>query len=406
MRALIVIPHWLDPPDSGLKWLTFCILREVCTAVECDLIGLDLPSPGTQLRFAGGFATVIGSFRRSGWLLGQRIQEASRLRPIALASFRSAVLAQSIGRVKHRYDLIHYDHINMCQYLEGDVASVIVAPDAYSQAYEREANASLEPGERAIARYRAWATKRFERTSYRAASTVMAVSKEECHYLAAVTGREDIEWLPMPVAEEFFDGMGHLPSAQRALTSGHFGASGLREGLTWYVREVHPLVRARVPSAVMSVCGFDIGEGLRSELSSSPGIEILGAVDDYRGLLRQASIYVAPQKSGSGLKNRILQAMAMGVPVVGTPTALRGIAYEDGPMALVGDTPAEFAEAVVALLLDRQRSTVMAERAHAMVRRCHHPTVAGAAVLRAYEHALAHHGMSRDSFKGWQLKGS
>lgn len=111
-------------------------------------------------------------------------------------------------------------------------------------------------------------------------------------------------------------------------------------------RGVLPLVQAGVPGARALVIGRDPTSDVRR--LARPDVEVTGAVDDIRQALGAIAVYVAPMHLGSGIKNKVLEAMAAGLPVVSTSAALEGIG--DGPGVIRADTAADMAAAVVRLL--------------------------------------------------------
>src|SRR6185369_12878801 len=92
-------------------------------------------------------------------------------------------------------------------------------------------------------------------------------------------------------------------------------------------------------------------------------VVIEGSVPDIRPYFRRADIYVAPLRLGRGVQNKILEAMAMRVPVVSSPLAVAGLDLEIGREVLVGQTADEIAAAVIALLRDPTRRAEISDRA-------------------------------------------
>jgi len=124
------------------------------------------------------------------------------------------------------------------------------------------------------------------------------------------------------------------------------------QALEWFCRRVWPIVRHKVPDARFTIIGFQPGEAVRA-LAAQPGIKLEANVRDLRGTARKHALAVMPFVSGAGIKNKLLEAAAMGMAIVGTPTAARGL-RGTSPIA-VGSTPAEFADTMVDIWTNAER---------------------------------------------------
>jgi glycosyltransferase involved in cell wall biosynthesis len=116
-------------------------------------------------------------------------------------------------------------------------------------------------------------------------------------------------------------------------------------------RELLPRVRARVPSATLRLVGREPTERVLA-LGALDGVTVTGAVDDVRDELDRANVYACPMLTGSGIKNKVLEAMANGLPVVGTPLAYGGLDVRDGVEGRIAEGADALASALAALLED------------------------------------------------------
>lgn len=122
------------------------------------------------------------------------------------------------------------------------------------------------------------------------------------------------------------------------------------DAVTWFVQEVWPLLHAQAPEIQVRIVGSKMPDTLRS--LASPGIEILGFVQDIDPLLAQSRISIAPLRYGAGVKGKVNQAMSHGLPVVATPAAVEGMDLIHGEQVLVADTPLAYAQEIVRLYND------------------------------------------------------
>ena len=116
----------------------------------------------------------------------------------------------------------------------------------------------------------------------------------------------------------------------------------------YLVNEVMPLVWSRIPSATLLLAGADPKPSVRALASKL--VTVSGRLDDIREAYASSQIFVAPMRLGSGLQNKLLEAMAMRVPCVTTSIANTPLGAVDGQEILVGDTPEALADAIVRLL--------------------------------------------------------
>lgn len=154
--------------------------------------------------------------------------------------------------------------------------------------------------------------------------------------------------------------------------SGHIVFTGVMnyypnvDGCVWFAREILPLVRRDVPGARFTIVGSHPSAEV-SALSSIPGVTVTGFVDDTRTWIGKAQVSVAPLRIARGIQNKVLEALAMGLPVVGTTCATQGVDGRAERDYLVRDDAPSFAQAVIGLLRAPQQAAELGRRARAFV---------------------------------------
>lgn len=123
------------------------------------------------------------------------------------------------------------------------------------------------------------------------------------------------------------------------------------DAVQWFVGDVFPLIRARLPAVRFHCVGSDVPPAIAA-LAAEPGVLVHGYVADLGPLMDGARIAVAPLRFGAGVKGKINLSMAHGQPVVATACAVEGMHLHDGDNVLVADAAADFADAVVRLYGD------------------------------------------------------
>jgi polysaccharide biosynthesis protein PslH len=127
--------------------------------------------------------------------------------------------------------------------------------------------------------------------------------------------------------------------------TGHMSYWPNVEGATWFAREVLPLVKRQIPDARFYVVGSQPDAALKD--IAGPDVEITGEVPDIRPYVAAARVVVAPLRIARGVQNKVLEALAMGIPTVATEQASRALAVASGRDILVANDAQEFAVAVV-----------------------------------------------------------
>lgn len=244
--------------------------------------------------------------------------------------------------------------------------------------YLRERRAAELAGD-AVALRAAHRTQARELALIRAADATFVVSEVERTLLAQDAPGARVEVLsnlhrpapPGPGADArrdllFVGGFRHPPNV---------------DAVRWFVGEVFPRLRAARPDLRFHCIGGDVPDAV-ARLAEQPGVTIHGHVPDLQPWLDGCRVSVAPLRYGAGVKGKVNQAMAHGLPVVATACAVEGMHLRHGEDVLVADAPDAFAQAVLRLLDDDALWTTLAERGRANVAR-HFSADAARSVVRA-----------------------
>ena len=137
------------------------------------------------------------------------------------------------------------------------------------------------------------------------------------------------------------------------------------DAVRWLGEAIVPMVRHAEPTATLTV----VGGGAPSSLANAPfdGVSLRGRVDDLAPLYAAATVAVVPLRAGGGTPLKMLEAMALGRPIVATSLACAGLDVRAGTHVLIEDDPRRFADAVVALLRDEARCAELSVAARALV---------------------------------------
>ncbi len=137
--------------------------------------------------------------------------------------------------------------------------------------------------------------------------------------------------------------------APRMVFTGNMDYWPNADAVIWFVHEVLPKLRARVPGLAFWIVGANPIEEVRA-LGSMPGISVTGRVEDVRPYVAHASVIVCPLRIARGIQNKVLEGMAMGKPVVVSAPAFEGVRAVAGTELLVADGADEFVERIAEVL--------------------------------------------------------
>ena len=153
------------------------------------------------------------------------------------------------------------------------------------------------------------------------------------------------------------------------------------------VRDIMPLVWAGRPEAKLYIVGKDPGRDIQN-LADHAQIEVTGYVDDMRHYLQRASVAIAPLTYGAGIQNKVLEAMACATPVVTSPPALKPLSAVAGRDLLVANSPEEYAENILHLLNNPNRSKEIGKNGRRFVEANHDWDGMAAELERIYQQAI------------------
>jgi glycosyltransferase involved in cell wall biosynthesis len=153
------------------------------------------------------------------------------------------------------------------------------------------------------------------------------------------------------VDTEYFRPSDELVKTPSIVFSGKMSYYANESAATFLCNEVMPRVKVSEPDATLAIAGSSPSKRVR-RYATGGGIEVTGHVADMRVCLRNARVAACPVSVGAGVQNKVLEAMAMGKPVVATSKACQALSVVDGEHVLIADQPAEFAKALVRVICD------------------------------------------------------
>jgi glycosyltransferase involved in cell wall biosynthesis len=173
---------------------------------------------------------------------------------------------------------------------------------------------------------------------------------------------QEITIIPIAIDTKEIRSIARQPEANHILHIGTMYWPPNVDGVLWFVQEVYPLIRQQRPDVQLDVVGARPPREIVALDDSDASVSVAGYVTDPTSHLQRAALMVVPLRAGGGMRVKILNAWAQGIPIVSTTLGCEGIAATPGQNILLGDIPEEFATAVLNLLNDRDLANQVADR--------------------------------------------
>jgi len=281
-------------------------------------------------------------------------------------------LQADIASVVDQYDLVFLDHYEVYSYLPPGFQglSVYHAHNAYFKIWERYAQLPGNPAMRLAAHIEAGRVRKYEATVAQSTDLTFAAPND-----ALELGRAGVSLSKL--AETFHlgdDTQLELPDLRYADTTkklmyvGFLGWEPNSQGLLWFIDKVWPQLVKRHPDLLFDIVGKNPDPRLQQVVAQHKGISLKGFVPDLQEIYRDSRVSVAPLLFGSGMKVKVLDAMARGMPTVTTSVGAEGIDLEPGKHLLVADEPAAMAASIDCLLTDSELWQHLQHNSRALIR--------------------------------------
>ena len=186
----------------------------------------------------------------------------------------------------------------------------------------------------------------------------------------AVLGAEEHgRVVPIGVDHHYWTRRTHNPRPHCLAFTGVMNYAPNEDAAIYLLDHVAPLVRRQIPNLEILLIGRDPTPALQEKAKQYPGVTVTGFVDDVRPYLERASVFAAPLRFGSGIQNKVLEAMSMEIPVVTTSLAEAGLRVDgaSNPPVVVADGEEKFANSLITLFRQKDQRERLAREGRRFV---------------------------------------
>ncbi len=361
MKLLWVKTDFLHPTTKGGHIRTLEMLKRLHARHEIHYVAFENPATREGVERSREYATRAYPVRhhvpskRSFAFAGQLAAGLFDSMPVAVSRFRSPAMRAEVSRLLAEGS---FDHA-VCDFLMAapnfpDLRrALLFEHNVEYMIWRRRTGQATNPFTRAYLGTQARRVFAYERHACRTAGFVATVSPLDSAIVERDFGVSAAE-VPTGVDTAYFA----LPIPPRpgpALSSdlvfvGSMDWMPNHEGVTWFLREILPHIRARRPSLTVTIVGRDPSPSLTALVRNIAGVRLTGTVPDIRPYLWNAAVSIVPLRIGSGTRLKIYEAMAAGTSTVSTRIGAEGLPVQDGRHLLLADEPESFASACLKLL--------------------------------------------------------
>jgi hypothetical protein len=289
-------------------------------------------------------------------------------------------------------DVVHAEHLKsmpMVEHIAGKVPTVFDAVDCISVFEARRRRLLQNPFLRSFSRME-WG--RMTRGEAKASGLfnriVISSTVDKESYPAPSHLRHKVDMVPNGIDLEHFEFHKYQPETNLIVFCAKLDYFPNQDAAVYFVQSVWPVLLARRPQLRLEIVGSRPPRSVR-RLDGKNNIQVIPSVPDVRPHLGRAWVAISPIRAQAGTQNKVLEAMALGVPVVATQMCCSGLAVEAGKHLLVADTPEEFASAVEYLLDDQLLRANIVRAARAYVERHHDCAECVKGLCQVYEEAVS-----------------
>jgi glycosyltransferase involved in cell wall biosynthesis len=395
-----VLPY---PPDSGPKVKTYNVIKYLAQHHRVTLVSFVRGDESDHVRhlerYCQGVYTVSmkRGVVRDAWYMGGSLLTGQ---PFMMRRDGRKAMRDLIDRltIEHHFDIVHADQLNMGQYAER-VPGAFKVLDLHNSLwllYKRLCG-TMSLGLRRWLLSRDWQRlKSYEGRLVREFDAVLAVSREDKAALQEAAGQPvNIVVIPIAIDTDEVAVIDRIAEPSHILHIGTMYWPPNIDAVNWFVREIYPLVRQRRPDVQFDVVGSRPPAELLALDDAGLGINVTGYVADPTPYQQVAAVMVVPLLAGGGMRVKILNALAEGIPIVSTTLGHEGIDLTPGRDILVGDTAEAFAAEVLRVLNCPDLGQELAARGRKLVEEKYDYRNACRPLDEVYERAASVYGQTR-----------
>lgn len=356
MRILALSTWWPEPADNGSRMRIMQLLRALGARHELHLVAFSQgPAEKVQREELEQICASVVAIERPERALttADRLQSLFVAEPASVRATWSNVFATAVAEAASQLcpEVVIALQIDVAPYARQiPRAPRLLEEIELSYTFEHYRQ-HRDPRLRLRYLLTAIQHRRYVSALLRDFTAVTVVSVREAELVRQIVGSQPLEIAVIPNGADVAGSAAYRyqPDPDTLIYPGALSYAANLDATCYFVSEIHPLIRQKRPETSLRITGRNTAEQ-RAALGPTNGVSFTGYVDDIRALIARSAVEVVPLRRGGGTRLKILEAMAVGTPVVSTSKGMEGLDLEPGRHLLVADTPQAFAARTLELL--------------------------------------------------------
>lgn len=379
MNLLFVTDVSPYPPDQGSSVIAWNWMQSLASRHQLSLLSIDMPLDPSAATKITGLGIRLLEYISSKPKRRAHVRNLGKRQP---SSFALVDITHITGAIIVDAHLAKADAVILIGPslaallpLQGiSIPSMFVPFDSISLNLSTQSRVLQNPFRRtyAVLSSRRWAWA--EANIYPHANATILVTQRDANIVSKqwdTKAKSRVHVIPNGVDSSHFAPTNEPTRPTHLVFTGNMNTAQSAYSITWFLKKVLPKVRHEIPGVTFNIVGRNPSDRLTRAAQSIPCVRVTGFVPDIRASIASASIYVAPIKIGSGIKNRVLEASAMGKAIVATPESVHGLHPDVQSAISIATEPTSFADAIISLIRDPKRQSTTGDAARRAVERHH-----------------------------------
>ncbi len=400
---LLWLSHFIPyPPRGGSRQRSFNLIRQISSKYETHLFALNMQ--GETVQRAGGFASELRKYCAEVQIWeppypwrGVRWWGQLAFSPFYRLHYGSRALwSPELGRrwerilAEHPGALVHFDAIDLAMYFPpaANFPKVLNHHNCESAMAERRAEKETSFPRRVYMRQQAAKLTRLEKEVCHQFDVNLTVSELDTQTLQARNPLAHCHVVENGTDTEFFHPFDTPFEPNTLVFAGSLDWYPNISAMQFFAEEIWPQIRKELPEARLYLAGQKPDPWLLQWAAQESQVELVANPEDIRQWIARAALFICPIRDGGGSRLKILDAMAMGEPVISTTIGCEGLEVTNGENILIADAAPDFAGKVLQVLRDATLRSQIAVQGRALVERSYSWKVIVKRLERAYECAL------------------